>query len=79
MACAKKYEENHPNERVSMIQNTKIPIDCEYCNKHKALHIIPFSDTGAYVSAKHLVYECDCGIQQIVKINYCPMCGRKLD
>lgn len=78
--CARKYADNHPNEKVSIVQKTKVPIDCAYCGNRLKLYRIPFSDVETYIDPvlKSVVVKCDCDRTQIFEINYCPKCGRKL-
>lgn len=81
MSCARKYAENHPEEKVSLVQTTKIPIDCEYCSNGLKLYRVPFSDVETYIDSDNqsIVVKCDCGRTQMFKIQYCPKCGRKIN
>ena len=81
MQCARKYAENHPEERVSLIQQTKVPVDCTYCGGRTDLYRIPFTDARTYIDTENgcIVAKCDCERTQMFKINYCPKCGRKIN
>lgn len=53
--------------------------ECEYCSKenmeNKPIHNMTIE---TILDDIFLYLCCDCGRHQVVKINYCPMCGRKL-
>ena len=54
---------------------------CEYCGKQKSL--ICESGVYSFIEKNKLIAGCSDGctyeINDEIKINYCPMCGRKLE
>lgn len=51
---------------------------CRYCSDEND-HILNGYTNEIYASNKHITAFCGwCGCWSKVKINYCPMCGRKL-
>lgn len=56
---------------------------CKYC-KGEFIGENPISTLGndcgidSIVEDEFLYNFCNCGIKSIVKINFCPMCGRRL-
>lgn len=52
---------------------------CKYCSDDQD-HIINDCTNEIYLNNKHVLAFCGwCGCWTKVKINYCPMCGRKLE
>lgn len=52
---------------------------CEYCKSDKDVWIKVEATNEIYLSSKKITAFCGwCGSETKVKINFCPMCGRKL-
>lgn len=56
---------------------------CEYCNNNEREYIEDYINENSqhikiYIENKELCFETGCFIESI-KINYCPMCGRKFN
>ena len=80
VTIAKKYLQEHPNAELSMTKTVKTPIrTCEYCNGETAIFEIPFSDKKVKLNAGKLCISCSCGYKVELQVNYCPMCGRKIN
>lgn len=53
---------------------------CKYCSNGKDHILVEGVTNEVYVSNKTILACCGwCGAYTTVKINYCPVCGRKLD
>ena len=52
---------------------------CEYCKEDmESKSISNKYAIETIVDGEFLYNYCECGLHTVVKINYCPMCGRKL-
>lgn len=75
MACVRKYEEKHPEDRLTATKQVKVPVDgCEYCQGKEDLLNIPFY-LRVGIEKDELVVETN--DTRRIKIHNCPMCGRK--
>jgi uncharacterized FAD-dependent dehydrogenase len=53
---------------------------CKYCKSDKDVWIKGEATNEIYLSKEKITAYCGwCGCMTTVKINYCPMCGRKLE
>lgn len=53
---------------------------CKYCENDRDHILNKIPSNEIYVSSKNITAFCGwCGARSIVKINYCPMCGRRLE
>lgn len=59
---------------------------CEYCKGCEFGNTTPISSwygvemlPEVFINGAHLYVCCDCGRCVTFSVNYCPMCGRKLD
>lgn len=77
MACVRKYEENHPNDVLKATKKVDIPVkECVYCNgSPKYIYNIPFYRSVGIENNELVILDDN---KTTIKINYCPMCGRKL-
>lgn len=76
MSCLKKYEEKHPDIKLSAKKTVQIPIDgCEYCRTEDDLYNIPFY-LGVRIENGNLIIDGDNVVN--IKIHFCPICGKKL-
>lgn len=76
MACLHKYEENHPDVKLTAKKQISVSIDgCPYCQGKEDLFNIPFY-MRVRIEKDTLVVETD--ETRAIKIQYCPMCARKL-
>ena len=76
MACVRKYEENHPDDKLTATKQVKVPVNgCEYCQGKEDLYNIPFY-LRIGIEKDELLIETD--ETRAIKIRYCPMCARKL-
>ena len=76
MACVKKYEEKHPEDRFVVKKNIKVPVEgCKVCRSEDDLYNIPFYQSVSVENGELVVVNED---TIKIKIHYCPICGRKL-
>ena len=53
--------------------------ECEYCKENMEGEFIAEYGIETMVDDVFIYNWCECGRHHIIRINYCPMCGRKLD
>lgn len=76
MACVRRYEENHPEDKLVATKQIKVPIDgCSVCRGEEDLYNIPFYQSVMVTNGQLIVINED---TIKIKIRFCPMCGRKL-
>lgn len=76
MSCLRKYEENHPDVKLTAKKQITVPVNgCEYCQSKEDLYNIPFY-LRIGIEKDELLIETD--ETRAIKIRYCPMCARKL-
>ena len=52
---------------------------CEYCKKNMESKYISNKYTIETIVDETFLYNyCHCGSHTVIKINYCPMCGKRL-
>lgn len=75
MSCLRKYEENHPDVKLTAKRQITVSVDgCEYCQGKEDLLNIPFY-LRVGIEKDELVVETN--DTRRIKIHNCPMCGRK--
>lgn len=76
MSCLHKYEENHPDVKLTATKSIKVSVNgCKYCQGKEDLFNIPFF-TRIRIEKDELIVETD--DTRHIKINYCPICAKKL-
>lgn len=76
MACVRKYEEKHPEDKFVATKSVKVPVEgCEVCRGEDDLYNIPFYQSVSVDKGELVVVNQD---TIKIKINFCPKCGRKL-
>ena len=78
LECARKYAKNHPEEHIRATKRVEISLEaCPYCETGEDIANIPFA-LEVTISKKHLIIDIETD-KWAIPIDYCPICGKKLD
>ena len=78
-----RYKESHRMAISALQEKEDRERGCEYCNDcesiyHCSSEINDSMDEDVYISGNCIIVDIGCHSYGLVKINFCPMCGRRL-